>query len=568
MAVQLRKADDILAESKQEFQQLQTYRAVFGTHWEEVAEILRPTSRNTFFYGNYNFPGQKKTDRQVDTKAALALFRFSAILDSLLTPRNMTWHTLGAESDYLMKDRRVRLWYENTTKALFRYRYAPIANFSANNYNIWEELGSFGTGNMLVDQAYDENDQPVPGVRYKCVPLGEMFLRENHQHLINGFCRWYRLTGAQALGKFKNKCPERLKEQASKYSQMPFDFLHRVCPRGEDYDPGRRDSYGMPFASYNICLTTNDLISQGGYRSFPLAASRYIQTPGEVYGRSPGMLALPSMKTINSEKRDFLTQGHRAVSPVLLGADDGTAALSMRPGAYNPGFMTPDGKKLVDTLPVGDIQVSKEMMDEEAACIDGFFLVDLFKVLLGDPKIFTATQIVEMMSQRGILIAPTVGRQQSEYLGPLIHRELTVLSAQGLIEPMPPLLREARGEYKVNYMSPLSRDMRAQEIAAFNRSLERSISVVNSTGDQSIMDNYDFDVAIPEMDRIDGVPESWHRSDEDKAQIRQARAQAQEREQQRQDAPAAAALMNAKTKAGLPPGIQQPLPAPGAGPQQ
>ena len=171
----------------------------------------------------------------------------------------------------------------------------------------------------------------------------------------------------------------------------------------------------------------------------------------------------------------------------------------------NPGGMR-DGKMTVGVLPGGNMQVSHEMMQEEKAIIDGFFLVDLFKVLLGDPKIFTATQIVEMMAQRGILIAPTVGRQQSEYLGPLIDRELDLLQNMRALPPMPPLIREARGEYQVTYCSPLSRDMRAQEVAGFTRTLETALSVVNAAQDPSALDPFNFPVIIPQVAKIQGVP--------------------------------------------------------------
>lgn len=563
------KDGDILMQSKQEFAQLQTMRNVFASHWEEVAELVLPTSRNTFFVGSYNFPGVKKTDRQVDTRGALALMRFAAILDSLLTPRNMMWHMLGTNADYLSKNRDVKLWFEKTTKKLFKYRYAPIANFSAMNAGVYEQLGAFGTGPMFIDQACDEAGRLVPGIRYKSVPMGEMFLRQNHQGLINGFCRWFRLTGQQAIEQFKEKTPPKLVEQAKQYNQMPFDFLHRVCPRGDEYDADRKDKYGKRFASYYICLTTDEVVGEGGYRTFPVSASRYIQTPGEVYGRSPAMLALPSLKTINAEKRDFLTQGHRAAAPVLLTHDDGVAALSLRPNAVNPGYMSSDGKKLVDVLPTGNIQVTKEMMDEEGACIDGFFLVDLFKLLLGaDPKVFSATQVVEMMSQRGILIAPTIGRQQSEYLGPMIDRELDLLSMQNLLDPMPPALREARGEYEVQYTSPLARDQKAGEVAGFQRSLETALSIVNATADPSALDTFDFDTIMPAVAEINGMPTSWSASGEQIAAKRQARAQAAEQQQKIQAAPAAAAMLKAKAAAGLPvQGIQEPLPAPGANQQ-
>lgn len=541
------KDEDIVQESMQEFSGLQAYRAVHAEQWEEIAELILPTSRNTFYYGNYKFPGQKLTDRQVDSTGMLALWRFGAILDSLLTPRNVTWHLLQGEGDYVKKDRAARLWFEEANRLLFKYRYSPISNFSGQNQNVYQSLGAFGTGPMFVDQAVDENNTPLKALRYKHMPLGEVFLRENHQGLVDGYCRWFRLTANQACTQFGDKTPERIKEQAAKYAQQPLDFLQRVCPRN-DYDKKRKDAKGKPYASYYISLTTNELITEGGYRKFPLCASRYVQAPGEVYGRSPATMVLPTLKTINAMKKDQLTQSHRAVNPVYLTEDDGIIGFSMRPGAINKGGMR-NGRKTIEMLDIGQPQVTDEAMTKEAAIIDGAFLVDLFKILLGDPKIFTATQIVEMMSQRGILIAPTVGRQQSEYLGPLIDRELDLLQNMRLLPPPPPAILEARGEYNVQYASPLQRDQRAQEVAAFQRTIDMATAVANVSGDPSIFDTFDFGTALPAVADINGVPESWMASDQQKAQKAKVRAEAQQRQEAIQAAPAMAALTKANAAA-------------------
>jgi hypothetical protein len=554
------KDEDRYQECRQEFQQLQTYKATFSQQCEEVAELVLPTSRNTFYVGSYNFPGAKKTDRQVDASAMMALSRFSAILDSLLTPRNMTWHFLEANNDYVMKQRGVRLYFRSGGEGRFKMRYAPTANFASQNQNVFQSLGAFGNGLNFIDQ-YDWIDGTV-GLRYKSIPFGEMFLRENHQGLVDGFCRWFRLTGPQALQKWKERCPPTLKEAAEKSSQQPFEFLHRVCPR-DDYDGERFDAKGKLYASYYCCLTTSEFISEGGYSSFPLAPARYDQAPGEVYGRGPAMLVLPAIKTLNAEKRDFLTQGHRAASPVLLTTEDGLMSFNMRPGALNNGGMSPDGKPLVGILPTGDISVTKEMMDEERGLIESAFLVDLFKILLGDPKIFTATQIVEMMAQRGILIAPQLGRQQSEYLGAMIPREIDLLSqmrikGRPVLPEMPAVLREAGGEYQIVYASPLARDQRSQEVAGFQRTLSTAAEVANVTGDPSVFDSFDFDVALPEISKIQAVPESWMAGPEAIAAKKQQRAQAAQQQMEIQAAPAQAAMMKAgaaRAKAGLPEGV-------------
>src|SRR5262249_54520024 len=114
---------ELIRSIMQEFSQFQVWRNQFAMQWEEAAEVILPTSRNTFYYGNFNWPGQKKTDQQIDATGALALHRFCAIADSLVTPRNMLWHGLASDIDYVMQDRKCRLWFDQVQKILFRQRY-------------------------------------------------------------------------------------------------------------------------------------------------------------------------------------------------------------------------------------------------------------------------------------------------------------------------------------------------------------------------------------------------------------------------------------------------------------
>ena len=66
---------EIVTTCLQEFSQQNLWRNTTAAHWEEIAELIDPASRNTFYYGNYNWPGQKKTDRQVDATGMVSLGR-------------------------------------------------------------------------------------------------------------------------------------------------------------------------------------------------------------------------------------------------------------------------------------------------------------------------------------------------------------------------------------------------------------------------------------------------------------------------------------------------------------
>ena len=558
----------IVADILREFSQYQIWRNPYAAQCEEVAELILPTSRNTFFFGNFNWPGQKKTQQQVDATGALALHRFCAIADSLVTPRNMQWHGLQGD-DYVMKDRASRLWYEQTTKDLFRLRYAASANFSAQNYNNWQSLGAFGNSTMYVDKFDGRWHRGQRGFRYKSIPFGETFYGENHQGKVDRMIRWFRLTAYQAVQKWgRDALPQNLVSPLEQDSQWPYNFLHCVKPRGEDYDPQRLDERGLPFVSHYVSLEGRCLMQkESGYRTFPYAVSRYDQAPGEVNGRGPAQIVLPSLKTLNAEKVTFLTQGHRAASPVLLMADDGVVGMDMRPGAQNKGGVTADGKLLVHTLPTGDIQISKEMMGEERSIIDDVFLVSLFKVLSEHPNM-TATQVIELVNEKGMLVAPTLGRQHTEYVGGLVERELDLMSEMRMFTlPMPPRLREAMGAYEVTDTSPLAMAARANNAAGFIRTVESVKELVNITQDMSLLDPFDFPVAIPEIAQIQNVPERWMADPQKQQAKAKSRAQAQQRQEQIQAMPAQAAMLKAQaTVAKSQPGV-----APGqafGGPQQ
>ena len=143
-----------------------------------------------------------------------------------------------------------------------------------------------------------------------------------------------------------------------------------------------------------------------------------------------------------------------------------------------------------------------------------------------------------------------MGRQQSEYLGPLIHRELDLLVHLHLLPPMPPRLREAQGEYEVVYTSPLSLAMKAGQVAGFMRTLESVKELVAITGDHSLLVPFAFQRAIPAIARSQAVPEDWMSSPEEMAASIKSLQDQQAMQQKIQAMPAQAAMMKAQAVAG------------------
>lgn len=567
---------EVVTELMALFAQLQVWRNTFANQWEEIAQLIMPEWRNTFYFGNMNWPGMKKAERQIDSNGMRCNAKFAAICDSLLTPRNMIYEQLTSFDKILRNDPDCQTYFEKVTDILFQQRYSEWSNFEGQQHQNYMFLGAFGTQAMFVEP-FNSPVGHIRALRYRSIPMGELYLTENDQGLIDGFVRWWRMTAKQCYSKF-GTVPAEMKVALENNSQTMYDFLHWVTLR-RDYDPLRLDHKGMPWTSYYVSCTGRRLMREGGYHSFPIAVGRYTQVAGEVYGRSWAMMCLPTLKTANAMKGVNLTQSHRAAAPVLLTADDGLVdTLSQRPGAINPGGVGPNGEELVKVLPVGNIQVGKEMLETEAAIMEDMSLVSLFKLLEDAPQL-TATQVIEMVNEKGILLAPTVGRQESEYIAPLTARELDVLSQLDLLPPMPKKLRDAGGLYQVVHTSPMAMQQRAGKTAGIMRTVEMGLNIIQATQDSSALDGLSVPRAMDYVAESQSVPYHIMATPAERRKKAQMRQQTQQAEQQiRATGPQAAMLsskakmVQAQSKAGgqgappiPPPGISAPVNPPNVG---
>lgn len=533
--------DDLAQEIVKEYNRKAQDRGTLDAHLTEIAERILPSHSKLFTQGpNSTTKGEKRNLELYDSTAMIALNRFSAIIDSLLTPRNQTWHKLASTNPDLNKNREIQLYFATVTRILFEQRYAPLANYSSQNQMVYKSMGAYGTGTLFIDDFYGEK-----GLRYKNIHLSQTYFAENHQGIIDSCLRYFALSARQAQQFWGDNLPPKIKTALESNPDLEFYFIHCVRPRTDDYDPTRKDFKAMKFVSYYVSIDEPKILSEQGYNTFPYAVARYEQVPGEVYGRSPAMDVLPAIKTLNEEKRVVLTQGHRAIAPVLLGHDDGVLdTASIRAGSFIAGGVNADGKAMIHQLPVGNISIGKELMDDERAVINDAFLVNLFQVLVDNPQM-TATEVLERSREKGILVAPTTGRQQSEYLEPTIERELDRLGAQRMLPPMPQLLLEAQGEYKIIYDSPLSRAQRAEEASGIMRTFDMALQFFNISQDRAILDHFDIDTILPQIAAIQGVSPDWLRSKKQVELIRGNRAEQDQTNQAIQAAPGVAGLMKA-----------------------
>lgn len=521
------RADDIIRRQEQ----MRSLRSNWEPLWQEVADRVWPQMSD---FTNKRSNGEKRTEKIFDSTAPLALEKFAAALHSLLTPDNQQWHKLTTTDKNLRDVHSVKQYLEDVAEILFAVRRSPFSNFASQANECYKSLGAFGTMGMMVEDVLGK------GIRYKSIHLSELFVSENQHGKIDTVHRRFEYSARQAVEDFgRDNLPSKILEAYEKKDEASrFEFIHVVEPNRK-IKPRRLDREGMKFYSCYVSIEGRQIVEEGGYRTFPYPISRYSTNPREVYGRGPAMLVLADIKMLNEMEKTTLRAGHLAVDPPLLLFEDGALqGFKMRPRALNFGGVDEQGRELVKPLQTGaNLPWAHEMSDGKRKLVNDAFLVSLFQILVETPQI-TATEAMLRAQEKGQLLAPTMGRQQSEFLGPVIERELDILSMAGVLPEMPREMLEAGGDYEIEYTSPLARLLRSEDGIAILRTFEQLAPMAQL--DPNVYDVFDTDALPRELAEINGVPAKVLRDPDAMKKLKEQKAQAAAMQQMLAAAPVAA----------------------------
>jgi len=535
-------SDDVQSLLKN-FQRLWSDQANFRMLWNTTAQFVLPAWDN--FVGEFS-EGVIRTTRMFDATAVTANERFAAAMEQLLTPRTQLWHDIVPDDENLREDPEVQAYCSQVRKILFAARYRPKANYASSTDECYMSLGAFGNSIMLVDEHLGSH------LLYRSIPLNEVVWALNEAGYVDTVYRKFRYTAKQCMEKWPKTCPDKIRVAFDKDPYTEFEILHCVKPNSERSE-GAIGYKGMSFESWYVAYDDRAILERGGYRTFPYAIGRYRVAPREHYGRGPATTALPAIRTLNEQKKTALRAAQKAVDPPLLLSEEGALTqFSLRGGALNWGSLSSDGQELVKPLQsTSNFEVAKEMMELEATSINDAFLVSLFQILVQNPDM-TATEALIRAQEKGAMIAPAMGRQQSEFLGPQIVREIDILHHARQL-PNPPRQLLESGGIRIEYTSPLSKLMRAEEAQTIMTSVQ-GLSQMASVKPQ-VLDLVDWDEAGRDFLEASGMPAKLLLDESRLGVVRQQNAQQAAAQQTMQAAPgvSAAALNLAKAQQALTP---------------
>ncbi|MGE0533155.1 MAG: portal protein [Hyphomonadaceae bacterium] len=525
--------------------EMEAERANWDSLWERIAELVFP--RSQFFTTKSLTQGDLRGERVFDNTPALALDKFAAAIGSMLTPETMQWHGLKISDPALAEVEEVKEYLELVARLLFQQRYAPRTNFSSQTHECWLSNGAFGTSALFVDEAMGSS------LRYRAMHLSEIYIGENHQGQIDRVHRGRFELKAYQVEQLANLpegdprrwvMPECVKKALSDVGgkanpNATFEFIHCVYPN-EQWMPGFADYRGMAWSSVYVCVADRSITNVSGYRTMPYAVSRYVTGPRETYGRSPAMTVFRDILMLNEMNKSVIRAAQLHVDPPFLLSEEGAATpFSMAPRALNYGYMNDDGSPLAQSLrPDGDLVVGLELIQDRRTAINDAFLITLFRILVENPN-QTATEALLRAQEKGQLLGPTLGRQQSEFLSAVIEREIDILSAAGVLPPPPDILLEA-GEagVAIEFKSPLNRLQRADDAVGIIRGIEalQPLAAINPR----VYDLIDPVRAARVVFEANGAPADVIRSDDQIAEMDEQQQQQADLEMMMQAAPAGA----------------------------
>ena len=544
------------------YEQAKSMRSVHENDWRMAAAYCLPSHYSAWQTdGPAAYFQRSAAARRVafDTTGTRSLPKYVSILERLATPAGQKWHGLVPSDTSLRKKRRVRAYFDELAELMFKFRYHPRARFRVSTNEVYTSMGVYGNGPLYIGERSPTRLSPQRGFKYVACPLRDVFMLVDDEGELHCAFRRFWLNVRQFKIKFPDApLPTQMQSEAKKPNPNEntyFEFVHYVCPRdAASYDPSALDVRRHAISGSYLCVKSKEYTGdETGYRSMPYKIPRTATVAGDPYGYSPAVMALAALGGASAMKKTNLKQGNKAVDPVLLAHDDNVmnGEVDLRPGAVNYGGVDKQGRALIQPLRTGDFRVGEALLQDERRDIEDSFFVTLFQILTDTPEM-TATEVMERVAEKAALLSPTMGRLQSEMLGPMIEREIDLLDEMGMLPDMPPELVEAEGEYEVVYTSPLAKSMYAEEVSGFMRAVEMALNIANATQDMSQLDHFNFEDALPEIADYMAVPARWMNGLEALEQKRETRnAQAQEAELLK-NAPALASAAKTVAEAGNP----------------
>jgi hypothetical protein len=506
------------------YDQLKAERSTWETLWEDIALYVMPNRAD--FITKRPKGDTDRADKVYDSTAIHSNEILATSLHGALTPAQSPWFTIRYRLDDLNQDDEAMEWLEECTGLM--YNAIAESNFNTEINELYLDLGCFGTSAMFLEEGNKAGQ--FGGLRFETIHLSEVCVAENAQGKVDTVYRSFDLSARSAVTRWADAEMPKVRQALDVNPDKKFKFLHCVHPNTDYvYDKDMALASDRPYTESYISVLDKQEVAQGGYYDLPYFIPRWAKISGDAYGFGRGQVARSHIKVLNEAKRLELASWEKSIDPpYMAGRNAIIGDLHLESGGLT--FV----RDMNELRPLGNAtrwDASQIKSMDLTQQIRNMFFAD--QLQLPERPNATATEIqlrYEMMQR---LLAPTLGRLQSELLTPLVERIFGMMY-RGMQFPMAPesVINAQGSELDIEYVSPLARAQKMGDVEAIERWLMELKSMVDVN--PQIIDNVDFDKVATLLADRQGVPAEVRRGIDEIEQVRTQRAQQQQQMMQMQ----------------------------------
>lgn len=507
-------------------------RLDYEEHFKELADFMLPR-RGKFDNGGRHKRGQKINRRILNSRGTLALRTLQSGMQAGITSPARPWFRLITSDQDMLTSGPVRE-YTNGVERIMRQFFQSTGTYNALHIG-YGDIGLYGTDCAILDE-----DDEFMFLLHQLVP-GTFWLMANYRNEVDTVYVEVDMTVEQVVGRFvfggkRNADPDwtrvtpTVKSLWDRGNRNEMVEVARLIEPRYDRDPQRftPDNKAVASVWWEIGSDKDRVLRNSGYDYNPIIASRWYKEGHEVYGRSPGMDALPDVKMLQTQERDKAEAIQRMNRPPMNAPTQmRNSPFSLLPGAVN---FTDVERGLLPAYQVdppveqlrGDIRETEERINEA-------LYANLFMMLANsDRRQITAREIDERHEEKLLGLGPVLELQHKEKLRPLILRTYEILRRRGRLPETP---QELDGEIlQIDYISMLAQAQKAVATGG----VERLAGFVGNLAavKPEVLDKFDEDEAVESYADMLGTPARIVRDQGVVDAIRQQRAEAQQQQQQ------------------------------------
>lgn len=498
---------------------LKARRTTWEDHWQEIGDYYN-VRKNTITQTLY--PGHKRRVTLYETTGVQAAETLAGALHGMLTNPSVRWFDLFTGRDEIDALDNVRLWLQKTSLHMFNA--LNNSNFQKAIHEFYIDLVTFGTSALLAVG----HDRKI--LNFIPVFIGELYVDENDEGRIDEVYREQKWNAKKIVQRFGiENVGKEVRRAFEKNDTREFTIIHAVYPSmlGNKEAPTNR-----PYISQYLLKEEKVELELKGFREMPYIVARWAKAPGEIYGRSPAMSALADVKMLNKMDEVVIKGAEKVVDPPLQMPDDGyILPIVTKPAGLNY-FRAGTQDRIQPIFNDARIDFGFQAMEDRRKRVRDAFFIDQLQLSQG-PQM-TATEVLQRTEEKMRLLGPMLGRQQDEFLRPLIDRIFEIMSRKNLIrkEEIPEELSDANLD--VQYSSLIAKSQKAAEAQNLLRSVEMIGPIAQAKPE--VLDLINGDEYVKTVFKLQNIPQDILNPDDDVQAMRQQRAQAQQKAQAQQDA--------------------------------